>query len=258
MNYIFDLYGTLIDIKTDEADPRLWKTLADVYRRYGASYTPTGLRCAFLKYEASFRKEAAARLHTAFPEIRLENVFRKLYTEGVRSASAEEHTDNMTTWLFGISNIFRALSIRKIRLFPGALPLLKCLKRNGDRTFLLSNAQAIFSIPEIEYLGLSSCFDAIYLSSDHDLCKPDSRFLEKLILQQGLRRDETVMVGDDPRADMGLAALCDIRGILFNSAGLSETEVRQQIFKTAGDRTGFFLSSLTTIESLRELCPCTD
>ncbi len=255
MNYIFDLYGTLIDIKTDETDPRLWKALSDVYRRYGAVYTPTAFRTAFLKIEASMRKETAARLHTTAPEIRLEHVFRKLYLDGMKSASGEEHTNNMESWLFGICNTFRAMSIRKIRLFPGAQLLLKSLKKQGEHVYLLSNAQAIFTIPEIEYLGLSSCFDAIFLSSDHDLCKPDPRFLEKLIRQQGLKREETVMVGNEPRADMGMAALCGIRGILFNSAGLEEKEIRQQIFKVAGDKTGLFLGSMKTIHSLKELCP---
>ncbi len=255
MNYVFDLYGTLIDIKTDESDPRLWKALADVYRRYGSPYTPTGLRSAFLKLEGAMRRETGARLHTASPEIRLEHVFRKLYTDGVRSASGEEHTDNMETWLFGIANTFRAMSIRKIRLFPGALNLLKCMKKKGHSLFLLSNAQAIFTIPEIEYLGLSSCFDAIFLSSDHDLCKPDPRFLEKLIETQGLKRQETVMVGNEPRSDMGIAALCGINGIFFNSAGLSNSEVWQQLFKVAGDRTGPFLATMKTVESLRDLCP---
>ncbi len=259
MNYVFDLYGTLIDIKTDESDPRLWKALADVYRRYGSPYTPTGLRCAFLKLESSMRKETAARLHTASPEIRLEHVFRKLYIDGVRSASGEEHTDNMETWLFGIANTFRAMSIRRIRLFPGVLNLLKSMKKKGHRVFLLSNAQAIFTIPEIEYLGLSSCFDAIFLSSDHDLCKPDPRFLEKLIRQQGLKREETIMVGNEPRSDMGIAALCGVAGIFFNSAELSDSEIHQQIFKAAGDRTGPFLASMRTVHSLRDLCPtCED
>ena len=46
-NYIFDLYGTLIDIWTDEEDPRLWRNLADLYSRYGADYSPEALQVAY-------------------------------------------------------------------------------------------------------------------------------------------------------------------------------------------------------------------
>ena len=38
-NYIFDLYGTLIDIRTDEWAAQLWKKMAILYGYYGANYT---------------------------------------------------------------------------------------------------------------------------------------------------------------------------------------------------------------------------
>ena len=37
-NYIFDFYGTLVDILTDEKDPMLWDKLAQLYQAYGAAY----------------------------------------------------------------------------------------------------------------------------------------------------------------------------------------------------------------------------
>ena len=37
-NYIFDLYGTLIDIHTEEGEKKLWKALAKHYRKHGAFY----------------------------------------------------------------------------------------------------------------------------------------------------------------------------------------------------------------------------
>ena len=44
---IFDLYGTLIDIHTDEEQPLVWEKLALFYRYYGASYTPVRLKEAY-------------------------------------------------------------------------------------------------------------------------------------------------------------------------------------------------------------------
>ena len=38
-NYIFDLYGTLIDINTDEWNDDLWKKIAIFYAYKGAHYT---------------------------------------------------------------------------------------------------------------------------------------------------------------------------------------------------------------------------
>ncbi len=45
-NCIFDLYGTLVDIHTDETSPQLWTRMAEAYRRSGALYRPGELRDA--------------------------------------------------------------------------------------------------------------------------------------------------------------------------------------------------------------------
>ena len=39
-SYIFDLYGTLVDIRTDEEKKELWSKLALFYVYYDAHYTP--------------------------------------------------------------------------------------------------------------------------------------------------------------------------------------------------------------------------
>lgn len=46
-NYIFDFYGTLVDIETDEAGPVLWDTMAQIYQSYGANYTGESLKVSY-------------------------------------------------------------------------------------------------------------------------------------------------------------------------------------------------------------------
>ena len=46
-NYIFDLYGTLVDIHTDEEKTELWEKLAQFYGYYGAVYTAEELKNAY-------------------------------------------------------------------------------------------------------------------------------------------------------------------------------------------------------------------
>lgn len=48
-NYIFDLYGTLVDIHTDEEKPELWEKLAQFYGYYGAAYTAQKLKNAYAR-----------------------------------------------------------------------------------------------------------------------------------------------------------------------------------------------------------------
>ena len=47
-NYFFDLYGTLVDIRTDEGKLSLWRGVAEFYSLCGAAYTAAEIqgRCA--------------------------------------------------------------------------------------------------------------------------------------------------------------------------------------------------------------------
>ena len=52
-NFIFDLYGTLVDIHTNENKTSLWKRLALFYSFQGASYTGRDLRNRYRQLETA-------------------------------------------------------------------------------------------------------------------------------------------------------------------------------------------------------------
>ncbi len=47
-NYVFDTYGTLVDIHTEENDARVWEKLSLFYGFYGALYDPQELQESYL------------------------------------------------------------------------------------------------------------------------------------------------------------------------------------------------------------------
>lgn len=81
-NYIFDLYGTLIDINTDEWNDDLWKKIAILYAYKGAHYTYDELN---EEYDRLVQAEKKAVLKkspdTKVVDIKIEKVFRKLFTQ---------------------------------------------------------------------------------------------------------------------------------------------------------------------------------
>ena len=209
---IFDLYGTLVDIHTDEEKEPLWQAMADYYRERGAAYTPDVLRKTYLaligEKEAGL---AAGDAHEAHPEIRIEEVFGELFERaGVRVSPGEAVAAGL---------YFRQQSTDYIRLYPGAKQLLLALRAAGKRVFLLSNAQAIFTRWELDVLGIADCFDGMLLSSDYGIKKPDVRFFRALLEQYGVDPKRAVMVGNDGR--------CDIQGA--KAAGLSAVYIRSNI-----------------------------
>ena len=213
-NFIFDLYGTLVDIHTDEEKPEAWKALARFYSYYGAGYTPAELKEEYRKLtgELTAGREGLRRdSHEAFPEIRIEDVFRELFRR-----KRIEPDDPL---VMHAGQFFRILSTRRLRLYEGTAEMLSAMRAAGKKLYLLSNAQEIFTRYEMRVLDISSCFDGIYISSEHGCKKPDLLFFEKLLSEYQIRRKTAIMIGND--------GVCDISGA--KQAGLHTLYVRTDI-----------------------------
>jgi putative hydrolase of the HAD superfamily len=198
-NYIFDLYGTLIDINTDEWSAQLWKKMQILYGYRGAIYT---FREIQKEYGILIDKEKKA-VHRRHPEykvidIKLDKVFRALYTQkGVKPTKAE---------VMFTAEAFRCFSTKYIKLYDGVIDLLDTLKEKGRKIYLLSNAQRCFTENELKMLGLTDYFDGICISSDEECSKPDKKYFEILFDRYGLKKSESIMIGNDYLSDIGGAA----------------------------------------------------
>ncbi len=202
-NYIFDLYGTLVDIHTNENKVSLWKNMAGIYSMLGALYTSSEIK---KQYKTLARQELTQMLFRMKTEqgrenidaeeieILLENVFKKLFF--IKGVNADDAQIRQT----GI--VFRSLSLGYIRLFDGVPELLSRLKKAGKSIYLLSNAQRMFTEPEMRMLGIYNCFDGILYSSDVGVKKPSLYFYDALFQKYGLKKEESVMIGNEYRADI--------------------------------------------------------
>ena len=188
-NYLFDLYGTLVDIHTDEERDLLWKRMSVLLGMSGIHIQPEDLHLQYLN-EVKLREEEVRAQRGAGAEIDIASVFESFYRHSAKSIDVEY-----------TAKIFRALSLEKLRLFPGVPELMKRLKEQGKGIYLLSNAQALFTLPEISALGLEPFFDGIVISSCEGYKKPSNQFYEIALSRFGLDPNETVMVGNDDQAD---------------------------------------------------------
>ena len=231
-NYIFDLYGTLADIKTDEYDMDFWKEMAGLYNAYGTHYKAKQLRKAFFKMNREERALLKDRLGCQWSEIKLEKVFMRLlkeYTEIADDKHAKVRLpENEAVWAEFMANSFRVLSRYYLKLYPGTLETLDKLRAAGKKVYMLSNAQAIFTRPEIKLLELDEHMDKIYISSDYGVMKPDPMFITALIETEGLDISKSVMIGNEVRSDMKVAYSVGMDSILLNTGGLSKKEIKKE------------------------------
>ncbi len=256
-NYVFDLYGTLVDIRTDESRPALWRALAGLYAACGADYTPAALRVAFLREEKKARRALGKKLGTPWPEIRLEKIFAQLLASPPRShgvsspVSPSCGTEEIlqSGWAALIANCFRVLSRDKMHLYPGTKAALSGLREAGCGVYLLSNAQAVFTRPEIEALGLEAFFDGVFLSSDLMRMKPDPVFMEMLLQKYGLDKRETVMVGNDFFSDAGVALASGMDCVILNTGRRSRRELSELTDEALRKYPGAARDSLVSVPS---------
>ena len=200
-NYIFDLYGTLVDIHTDESKASVWKKIAVYFSAQGAAYTGKELKERYAALIRAEEKKLHKKLLKKYQditvkevEIDLDRVFAKLFKEKGITANKQLIKDSMIA--------FCAFTMEKLRLFPGTTELLRGLKDAGKKIYLLSNAQTSFTYPEMRALGLTEYFDDIFFSSDLEVKKPSVRFYEALFEKHVLKKAESVMIGNDRFADV--------------------------------------------------------
>lgn len=185
-NFLFDLYGTLIDIKTDEYSAAFWQGVSKILLQTEGSGGELKERYAAL---CNAEKAKLPRLG----EINLLAVFRNLLSEyGQPSSRAEE---------FALQ--FRKLSLRRCRLFAGVKEMLSALRERGSGTYLLSNAQACFTRAEISACGLAPYFHGILLSSEAGWEKPSPEFFKAAFSRFSLSPENCLYVGNDLFDDVG-------------------------------------------------------
>jgi putative hydrolase of the HAD superfamily len=184
MNFLFDLYGTLADIKTDEEMQSLWLGFAWLLGE-------SDIKKVKDEYHAICKKHADAREHK-FVEFDLLLVFEEMLENRMTDKSKAHE----------LAREFRLLSRQKLRLFPHIVDILKGLKERGAGVYLVSNAQACFTRDEIEELGLTKLFDGILISSEAGVKKPHGAIFDIAFSKFSLDCNDCIYVGNDMHDDV--------------------------------------------------------
>ena len=191
-NFIFDVYGTLVDIHTNEYESSAWAKLAETLNFYGVEYTPQELsETYFSSCEWQIRNRAANVKH---PEVDVVEIFRHIFENKGKKAGKSLATH--------LAQEFRAFSTDYIHVYDGVHETLSKLKKAGKKLYILSNAQACYTKPELTKLGLRKYFNGIIYSSDYKCAKPDAALFNALIDKHKLDKKQCVYIGNDPVTDV--------------------------------------------------------
>ena len=225
--YLFDLYGTLVDIHTDEIGPAFWKKICGLLTRNRIRYEWRQLRDRY--FEEVRIKETEEQIPGHEIEIDLKKVFEELCPD----LSEKDITELMIQ--------FRILSTSHLRLYAGAKDLLRFLKERNKKVILVSNAQEVFTMKELRDLGIDVLFDEIVISSAVGFRKPDPKIYEYALHKAGVCAERCLMIGNDPICDAEGAVKAGIDAYYIHSA-LSPKKGKQ--VKTVGLQEGMDLKLL--------------
>ncbi|MCC6345959.1 MAG: HAD family hydrolase [Nitrospirales bacterium] len=202
---LFDLYGTLIDIKTDEGDMRVYETLARYLAYHSVVVSAEELKRAY----GGEAEEKLRRSGEASPDIDVYEVFSML----LRRFGSGEYPECVVR---DTALLFRSLTIRHFGLFEGVHEVLARLA-GKYAVALVSDAQWTFTEPEIAMLGLDRYFAFTVLSSRFGFRKPDTRLFTFAMERLGVPPDRSVYIGDNPARDMVGAKRAGMACVLFRS-----------------------------------------
>ena len=142
------------------------------------------LKKAYAKRVDQARKELIDLKGVAYPEIDLAHIFNQLYVDARPQSSSSNQPED---WGQLISNgLSRLISQTCDGLSPyqGGASLSK--KSRGCRDFISClMLKQPFTNAEIDLMALRPYFDAIYLSSDAGICKPQPEFLKQVLDDHG-------------------------------------------------------------------------
>lgn len=93
----------------------------------------------------------------------------------------------------------------------GLYATLGYITKKGIKTALVTNGPTVFQKNKLETLKISDSFDAVVISEEVGLNKPDSAIFELALAKVGAKPDEAIFVGDNPVNDIFGAHNCGIK-----------------------------------------------
>jgi len=111
------------------------------------------------------------------------------------------------------------IALELARVFDDVPRLLAALGAAGIATALVTNSSVAGQRGKLESVGLSSAFDAVVVSGELGIAKPDPAIFNEALVQLGLTNVDVWHVGDSLSSDVAGALAADIRGVWLNRGG---------------------------------------
>lgn len=199
----FDLYGTLVDVQTNEQEQAPYERVAEWLSDRKIRATPAALHKLY--------SEGVAKLQAALTEKDMEIDLRVVFHGMLQQLGMAKP---QPTVVEDFAWAFRRATRIKCQPVLGANDLLNRLKVNF-RLGLVGDAQKIFTMKELEELRMVEHFENVILSSETGYRKPSTKMFEVVLQALEVAPEEAVFVGDSLSEDIAGAKAAGIRTLHY-------------------------------------------
>lgn len=214
---LFDVNSTLVDIRTDEHQDRVYRGIGHVL-----AYSGIHLGCGQLRdtYFATLNRvrEQNPEEHPEFDAVALWRTIVERHATAYTRSLPADRIEQLPRFL---TELHRGLSRRRLHRYPHVRQVLDDLRRHY-RLGVVTDGQTAYARPELDELGLLDYFDPIVVSGELGFRKPDRRMFDIALRALEVAPEHAVYVGNDAFRDIHGARRVGLHTVLYAADGEPE------------------------------------
>jgi len=217
---IFDINGTLTDIRTDECHDDVYRVISNLLSYQGISLNQNVVRNLYFQ----IMKEQRAAYGKPHPEFDAIGIFREIVEQHATDYTRGLPPEKIAQLPRLLAETHRAASRFRLQLYPGVADTIRQLHQKYHLA-IISDGQHAYALPELNAVGLSGFFDPIMISGDLGYRKPDERLFSTALTAMSMAPSEVLFVGNDMYRDVYGAQEHGMKTVFFKSnQGTQEKE----------------------------------
>jgi len=209
---IFDINGTLTDIRTNEWHDDVYRVISNLLSYQGILLSPSVVK--FFYFQVI--KEQRAACIDRYPEFDVIGIFREIIKQHSTDFTRALPTQKLEQLPLLLAEAYRAASRFQLQLYPGVEETVRQLHQKYQLA-IISDGQTAYAIPELNAVGLSGYFSPIIISGEFGYRKPDERLFSTALSDMKMKPSEVLFVGNDMYRDVYGAQRLGIKTIFFKS-----------------------------------------
>lgn len=209
---IFDVNGTLTDIRTTEWDDNIYRIISNLLSYQGIVLDAEAVKYFYFQ-SMKEQRIAAGEHHAEFDAV---GIFRDMISRHMTEYTRNLPVEKLEQLPGVLAETYRAASRQQLHLYPGVEITIRQLHQQY-RLGVITDGQTAYAVPELHAVGMSRYFDTIIVSGDYGYRKPDARLFQAALTAMNLQPTDVLYVGNDMYRDIYGAQRLGIKTVFFKS-----------------------------------------